>query len=72
LRIVSRRPLEIGVILARIGTIFNEMSHFFTIVTRIFSASGNRQAGNLGVCRSKLVWPVGGMNISRVLERIGS
>ena len=58
--------------MARIGTIFNEMSRFSAVVARIFGASGSRQAGNLGICRWKLVWPVGGTNISGVLERIGS
>ena len=72
LRTVSCWSLEIGVILAGIGTIFNEISCLSTYVARIFSASGSRQVGNLSICRSKVVWPVGGTNISRVLERIGS
>jgi hypothetical protein len=55
-----------------IGTIFNEMSRFSAVVARIFSASGSRQAGNLGIYRWKLVWPVGGTNICGVFERIGS
>jgi hypothetical protein len=55
LRTVSRGSLEIGIILAGIGTIFNEMSHLSTVVARIFGASGSRQAGNLDICRWKLV-----------------
>jgi hypothetical protein len=68
LRTVFCGSLEIGIILARIGTIFNEMSRLSIVVTRIFSASGSRQVGNL----EKLVWPVGGMDISGILEWIGS
>jgi hypothetical protein len=72
LRDVACWSLEVGVVLSRIGTIFNEMSRFSTVVARIFSASGSRQVWNLGICRWKLVWLVGGTNISGVFERIGS
>ena len=50
LRTVSCWSLEIGVILARIGTIFNEMSCLSTIVARIFGARGSRKTGNLAIC----------------------
>lgn len=51
LRTVSCWSLEIRVILAEIGTIFNEMSRLSTVVARIiFSASGSRQTGNLAIC----------------------
>jgi hypothetical protein len=62
--------METGVILAGVGIVFNKMSHFSTVVARIFGARGSRQTGNLALCGYGLSLHISGMDVDMSFSRI--